>query len=60
MALTLFLASIDHEEYLCPKLIRTPTGEVVQGMDLVKKIESLGSMSGTTNKKIVIAECGTV
>jgi len=34
-------------------------GEVVDGMDLVKKIESYGSNSGTTKAKIVIADCGT-
>jgi len=35
-------------------------GEVVQGMDIVKKIESYGSSSGTPNGKIVIEDCGTV
>lgn len=33
-------------------------GAVEQGMDLVKKIEGLGSQSGATKKKIVIADCG--
>jgi len=33
-------------------------GEVLEGMDVVKKIESLGSGSGKTSKKIVIAESG--
>ena len=33
-------------------------GSVVEGMDIVKKIESFGSSSGKTSKKIVIAECG--
>ncbi|KAH9395279.1 hypothetical protein TYRP_020843 [Tyrophagus putrescentiae] len=28
------------------------------GMDVVKKIESFGTQSGKTNKKIVIADCG--
>jgi len=33
-------------------------GQVVEGMDVVKKIESFGSQSGKTFKKIVIVECG--
>ncbi|MEU9984224.1 peptidylprolyl isomerase [Streptomyces sp. NPDC050856] len=35
-------------------------GEVVEGEDLVKRIESLGSQSGATRAKIVIAESGVV
>lgn len=35
-------------------------GEVVEGMDIVKKIEALGSHSGTTKAKIVVAKSGTV
>lgn len=33
-------------------------GKVVKGMDVVKKIEALGSRSGATSAKIVIADCG--
>lgn len=33
-------------------------GEVVEGMDVVKKVEALGSDSGKTKKKIVISNCG--
>ncbi|KAJ3410239.1 hypothetical protein HDV05_004010 [Chytridiales sp. JEL 0842] len=33
-------------------------GSVVEGMDVVKKIESYGSQSGKTAKKIVIDNCG--
>jgi len=33
-------------------------GEVLEGMDVVKKIEGLGSPSGKTNKKIVIVDSG--
>lgn len=33
-------------------------GKVVKGMDVVKKIEALGSRSGATSKKIVIKDCG--
>lgn len=35
-------------------------GKVVEGMDVVKKIESFGSQSGKTSKKIVIANSGQV
>lgn len=35
-------------------------GEVTEGMDVVKKIESHGSSSGTPAAKIVIERCGTV
>jgi cyclophilin family peptidyl-prolyl cis-trans isomerase len=33
-------------------------GSVVEGMDVVKKIEALGSESGKTKAKIVVADCG--
>jgi cyclophilin family peptidyl-prolyl cis-trans isomerase len=33
-------------------------GKVVKGMEVVKKIESLGSDSGRTRARIVIANCG--
>ncbi|ENN80871.1 peptidyl-prolyl cis-trans isomerase [Dendroctonus ponderosae] len=33
-------------------------GSVVEGMDVVKKIEAMGSQSGKANKKIVVADCG--
>lgn len=33
-------------------------GAVVEGMDVVKKLESMGSQSGKTSKKIVIDNCG--
>ena len=33
-------------------------GSVVDGMDVVKKIESYGSSSGRTSAPIIIAECG--
>merc|ERR1712010_137551 len=32
--------------------------QVVEGMDTVKKVESFGSQSGKTSKKIVVADCG--
>ena len=31
---------------------------VVEGMDVVKKMEALGSRSGQTSKKITIVDCG--
>ena len=33
-------------------------GSVTKGMDVVKKIEALGSSSGATKKKIIVANCG--
>ncbi|XP_001995602.2 peptidyl-prolyl cis-trans isomerase [Drosophila grimshawi] len=35
-------------------------GEVVEGLDVVKQIESYGSQSGKTTKKIVVADCGAL
>lgn len=35
-------------------------GEVSKGYDVVRAIESLGSNSGKTSKKITIEECGVV
>lgn len=35
-------------------------GRVVEGLDIVKKVEALGSRSGRTTKKITIADCGEV
>ena len=33
-------------------------GKLVEGMDLLKQIEALGSSSGTTSKRVVIEDCG--
>ncbi|XP_036974296.1 peptidyl-prolyl cis-trans isomerase-like [Acanthopagrus latus] len=33
-------------------------GKVVEGMDVVKKVEAVGSRDGKTSKKVVIADCG--
>jgi peptidyl-prolyl isomerase F (cyclophilin D) len=33
-------------------------GSVVEGMDVVKKVEGYGSQSGKTSTKVVIADCG--
>jgi cyclophilin family peptidyl-prolyl cis-trans isomerase len=35
-------------------------GRVVEGMDIVKKIEALGSESGRTKAKLVVADCGAL
>merc|ERR1712216_686334 len=35
-------------------------GSVVQGMDVIKKIDAVGSSSGATSKKVVIADCGQI
>ena len=35
-------------------------GEVVEGFDIVKKVEALGTASGTTKKTITIAKSGTI
>lgn len=33
-------------------------GQVVQGMDVLKKIESCGTKAGRPTKKVVISNCG--
>ena len=33
-------------------------GQVVEGMDVVKKVESYGSQSGKTSKKIIVTDAG--
>ena len=33
-------------------------GKVIDGMDVVKKIEAVGSGSGATAKPVVITDCG--
>lgn len=33
-------------------------GQVVEGMDVVSAVEALGSRSGNTAKRIIIADCG--
>jgi len=35
-------------------------GSVIDGLDIVKKIESYGSSTGKTSKDIVVADCGQV
>jgi cyclophilin family peptidyl-prolyl cis-trans isomerase len=33
-------------------------GQVIEGMDVVRNIEKIGSESGKTKKKVVVADCG--
>lgn len=35
-------------------------GSVIEGMDIVRKIEALGSESGKTKKKVLISDCGVL
>ena len=35
-------------------------GNVVEGMDVVQAIEEVGSQSGKTSQKVVIANCGQI
>ncbi|XP_015376406.1 PREDICTED: peptidyl-prolyl cis-trans isomerase-like [Diuraphis noxia] len=35
-------------------------GSVTEGMDVVKKLESYGTDTGETKKKIVVANCGEI
>merc|ERR1712154_631573 len=35
-------------------------GQIVDGMDVVKKIEGLGSRSGKTSRKVVVEDCGEI
>jgi len=35
-------------------------GQVVDGMDVIKKVESYGSQSGKTTKQIVVENCGAL
>lgn len=35
-------------------------GRVVEGLDVVKKVEALGSRDGTTRASVEIADCGEI
>ena len=35
-------------------------GSVVDGMDVVKAVEGVGSRDGKTSKKVVVADCGQI
>lgn len=36
------------------------TGEVVEGFEVVKKVESFGSQSGATSKQVKISQSGAI
>ena len=44
--------------FLCTVKTQWLDGSVADGMDVVKKIEAVGSENGNTAKPVVIAECG--
>jgi cyclophilin family peptidyl-prolyl cis-trans isomerase len=56
--------SVDHQFFLCTSVTswldgkHVVFGSVVQGMDVVKTIESYGSQSGATKAPVVVAACG--
>jgi cyclophilin family peptidyl-prolyl cis-trans isomerase len=33
-------------------------GKVIEGLDVVDKIEKVGSQSGRTSKQVVVKDCG--
>jgi peptidylprolyl isomerase len=35
-------------------------GQVLEGLDVVKVIEKVGSSSGTTSKSVVVVDCGEI
>ena len=35
-------------------------GQVVEGMEVIKQVESFGSRSGKTSQKITVEECGEI
>ena len=35
-------------------------GRIVEGMDVVKAIEKVGSSSGRTSKTVTVADCGQI
>jgi peptidylprolyl isomerase len=51
MRSTVIYSANDHSDYI---------GEVVEGMDVVKTIEGLGSASGNPKKTVTIAASGVV
>ena len=51
-----FFVTVEKTEWLDNKHV--VFGKVVEGMDIVKKVESFGSRSGKTSKQITIEDCG--
>jgi cyclophilin family peptidyl-prolyl cis-trans isomerase len=52
LLLTNFLFRIDDKHVVF--------GSVIDGMEVVRAIEKVGSQSGETRKKVVIADCGQI
>ena len=52
-----FSPRIPIDTYRCLQVV---FGEVLEGMDVVKKIEGYGSQSGSTKAKVVISKSGTL
>ncbi|CAD7939649.1 unnamed protein product [Amoebophrya sp. A25] len=38
----------------------TVFGQVIEGMDVIRKVEQVGSDSGKTSKPVVVADCGQI
>ncbi|KAJ8772619.1 hypothetical protein K2173_027796 [Erythroxylum novogranatense] len=53
-----FFVCTDKTEWLDGKHV--VFGRVVEGMDVVKAVEKVGSRSGATSKPVVIADCGQI
>ncbi len=43
-----------------PQFKHSLLGEVIEGIEVVKTVEALGSQSGATKKKVTIAKSGTL
>ena len=35
-------------------------GKIIEGMNIIKEVEKLGSRSGRTSKKVIISDCGEI
>ena len=35
-------------------------GKIIEGMNIIKDVEKLGSRSGRTSKKVIISDCGEI
>merc|ERR1712107_239583 len=53
-----FFVSMSKAEHLDNKHV--VFGMVVEGMDVLKKIESVGSQAGTTMQQVVVDNCGQI
>ncbi|KAG7218778.1 hypothetical protein INR49_019736 [Caranx melampygus] len=53
-----FFISMEEKEWLDGKNV--VFGSIVEGLQVVKKMESYGSKNGTTTTNIVITDCGQI